>query len=62
MKFDLFNIDYKSNSVYSIQCCVGGDSSCTVKPVDCPLNVCYKFGKIIKNYLFEMKFLFLSNY
>jgi hypothetical protein len=43
--FYLIKIDYKSNSVYSIQCCVG-DSSCSEKPADCPSNVCYKFGEI----------------
>ncbi|CAF1100669.1 unnamed protein product [Adineta steineri] len=32
----------KLYTVNSIQCCVGSDNTCSMAPVDCPSNVCFK--------------------
>ncbi len=51
----LLNIATKTFAVYSIQCCTGGDNTCSSKPVDCPSNTCFKLSK----YLFNKKIGFL---
>jgi hypothetical protein len=36
---------HNTAGIYSIQCCTGGDNTCSQKPVDCPSNTCFKLGK-----------------